>query len=100
GLDAANIMQSLQAQNAVSPGGTFDSGSERLVVRVSGSFDSEKSLASVNLRAGDRFYRLSDIATIRRGYVDPPQPLYRYNGQPAIGLAISMSAGGDVLTLG
>ncbi len=100
GLDAANIMQSLQAQNAVSPSGTFDSGSERLVVRVSGSFDSEKSLASVNLRAGDRFYRLSDIATIRRGYVDPPQPLYRYNGQPAIGLAISMSAGGDVLTLG
>lgn len=100
GIDASSLMQSLQSQNAVAPSGVFDAGGERLSVRVSGSFDSEKSLNNINLRANGRFYRLSDIATIRRGYVDPPQPIYRYNGQAAIGLAISMSAGGDVLALG
>src|SRR6476661_6631868 len=44
--------------------------------------------------------RLSDIARIRRGFADPPQPLFRVNGQPAIGLAIAMRDGGDILALG
>ena len=44
--------------------------------------------------------RLSDIASVRRGYADPPQPMFRVNGQPAIGLAIAMRDGGDVLALG
>ena len=73
---------------------------ERIAVRVSGSFNSEESLKSINFQSGNRFFRLSDIATVRRGYVDPPQPMFRYNGEPAIGLAISMAVGGDVLALG
>ena len=44
--------------------------------------------------------RLSDIAEVTRGYADPPQPLFRVNGKPAIGLAIAMRDGGDVLALG
>lgn len=44
--------------------------------------------------------RLSDIAQIRRGFADPPQPLFRVDGAPAIGLAIAMRDGGDILTLG
>jgi len=100
GIDASTLMDSLEAQNAIVPSGTLDSGNERISVRVSGSFDSEESLKSINFKSGNRFYRLSDIATVRRGYIDPPQPMFRYNGEPAIGLAISMSAGGDVLALG
>lgn len=100
GIDTASLMNSLEAQNAVVPSGVLETGDERIAVRVSGAFDSEESLKSVNFRAGNRFYRLSDIATVRRGYVDPPQPVYRYNGQDAIGLAISMTSGGDVLALG
>ncbi len=100
GLDAAVLMDSLQSQNAIVPSGVLDAGGERIAIRVSGSFDSEESLRTVNLRAGDRFYKLSDIAEIRRGYVDPPQPMFRYNGQSAIGLALSMTAGGDVLAFG
>src|SRR5204863_1268926 len=69
-------------------------------IRVSGEFTSEASLRAVNFRSGDRFFRLSDIATVRRAYVDPPQPMFRFNGEPAIGLAISMTAGGDALALG
>lgn len=100
GLDTTSLMSSLQAQNAIVPSGTLEDGQERISVRVSGSFDSEESLKAINLQANGRFYRLSDIAEIKRGYVDPPQPMFRYNGEPAIGLAISMSQGGDVLALG
>jgi multidrug efflux pump len=100
GIDAASLMDSLEAQNAIVPSGTLEDGPERIAVRVSGSFDSEESLKAINLQANGRFYRLSDIAKIKRGYVDPPQPMFRYNGEPAIGLAISMSQGGDVLALG
>src|SRR6185295_9895569 len=48
----------------------------------------------------NRYFRLSDIAQVKRGYVDPPQPMFRYNGEPAIGLAVAMAAGGDALALG
>lgn len=100
GIDTQALVDSLQAQNAIVPSGVLETGQERITVRVSGAFDSEESLKSVNLRAGSRFYKLSDVATVRRGYVDPPQPIYRFNGEAAIGLAISMTQGGDVLSLG
>ena len=100
GLDATALMQALQAQNALVPSGTVDSGPERIAIRVSGEFTSEESLKAVNFRFNNRFFRLSDIATVKRAYVDPPQPMFRYNGQPAIGLALSMTVGGDVLALG
>src|SRR6516225_4077015 len=66
----------------------------------SGAFSSEQKLASVNFAINGRMIRLSDIARIHRGYVDPPQPQFRVNGKPAIGLAISMREGGDILGLG
>ncbi|MCP6646179.1 efflux RND transporter permease subunit, partial [Klebsiella pneumoniae] len=44
--------------------------------------------------------RLADIATIRRGFADPPQPMFRTNGKPSIGLAIAMRDGGDILAMG
>ncbi|MFN3867511.1 MAG: efflux RND transporter permease subunit [Hyphomicrobiaceae bacterium] len=100
GIDAKTLMDSLAAQNAIQPSGVLDAGGERISIRVSGSFDGEAGLRNVNLRYGDKFYKLSDIATIRRGYVDPPQPMLRYNGESAIGLAVSMTSGGDVLSLG
>ena len=100
GLDSNALVQALQAQNALVPSGTVDAGPERIAIRVSGEFTSEESLKAVNFRFQDRFFRLSDIATVRRAYVDPPQPMFRFNGQPAIGLAISMATGGDALALG
>ncbi len=100
GLDANALMQVLQAQNALVPSGTVDSGPERIAIRVSGEFTSEESLKAVNFRFNNRFFRLSDIATVKRAYVDPPQPMFRYNGEPAIGLAVAMTVGGDVLALG
>ena len=100
GLDVRSIMASLQGQNAVAPSGVFQEGPERISVRVNGQFTSEASLNAVNLRINDRFFPLTDVATITRGYADPPRTLFRYNGQPAIGLAIGMKSGANLLHFG
>jgi multidrug efflux pump subunit AcrB len=99
GIDQRQVVQSLQSQNAVTPAGVIEAGPERISVRTSGQFASEKDLAEVNLRLNDRFYRLADIADIsaamstRRADV----PLQR---QPAIGLAIAMKKGGNIQVFG
>ncbi|MDE5454834.1 AcrB/AcrD/AcrF family protein [Bradyrhizobium sp. CSA112] len=100
GLDVRSIMASLQGQNAVTPSGVFQEGPERISVRVNGQFTSEASLKAVNLRINDRFFPLTDVATITRGYVDPAKTLFRYNGQPAIALAIGMKSGANLLHFG
>ena len=99
-LDYPTILATLQAQNLVRPAGTIQTGQERVFLRVSGSFDSEQDIESVNIVAGDRIFRLGDIATVRRGFSDPPQPMFRVNGKPAIGIAIAMRDAGDILALG
>jgi multidrug efflux pump subunit AcrB len=100
GLDQRSIIASLQAQNAITPSGVLQAGPERVAVRVSGQFTSEESLKAINLRVNDRFFPLTDIAAIHRGYVDPPTSLFRFKGQPAIGLAIGMKAGANLLQFG
>ena len=100
GIDRAALIAALQAQNAVSPSGSIQTGDEKLLLQVSGAFHSEQDILAVNFLSNGRLIRLRDIAQVRRSYADPPQPMLRVNGQPAIGLAIAMSEGGDILALG
>ena len=100
GIDQQSIIKTLQAQNAVTQSGFVNAGPERVALRVSGQFTSEDSLRSINLRVNNRFFPLTEVATIRRGYVDPPSSLFRFNGQPAIGLAIGMKTGANLLHFG
>ncbi|OIS91862.1 efflux RND transporter permease subunit [Brucella cytisi] len=100
GLDQQAILQALQDQNAITPSGVVEAGPERISVRVSGQFNSEADLRAVNLRVNDRFFRLSDVATITRGYVDPPASIFRVNGHDAIGLGIGMKPNGNLLEFG
>lgn len=100
GIDRANLVSALQAQNIVIPAGTIQTGNEKLLLRVSGAFDSEASILAVNFVANGRLIRLRDIARVHRACSDPPQPMFRVNGEPAIGLAIAMREGGDILALG
>jgi len=100
GISTQQVVSTLQAQNAIAPSGVVQGGGERVSVRVGGQFSSEESLREVNLRVNNRFFRLSDIATITRGYEDPPSALFRFNGQPAIGLAIGMKQGSNLLEFG
>ena len=100
GIDRSALIAALQAQNVVSPAGTIQTGDEKLLLRVTGAFESEQDLRNINFVANGRMIRLRDIAEIRRGFADPPQPLFRVNGKPAIGLGIAMREGGDILALG
>ncbi|MEK1930557.1 MAG: efflux RND transporter permease subunit, partial [Pararhizobium sp.] len=100
GIDRADIIATLQAQNAVTQSGFIQAGPERIALRVGGRFISEDTLRGINLKVNDRFFPLTDVASITRGYVDPPTSLFRFNGKPAIGLAIGMKTGGNLLAFG
>ncbi|MGV8939247.1 MAG: efflux RND transporter permease subunit [Allorhizobium sp.] len=100
GIDQQSVIETLQAQNAVTQSGFVDAGPERIALRVGGQFTSEESLKAINLRVNDRYFPLTDIATIKRGYVDPASTLFRYKGEPAIGLSIGMKTGANLLAFG
>jgi multidrug efflux pump subunit AcrB len=100
GLNQSAILAGLQAQNVVRPAGVVRTGDEEFSLRVTGAFESEADILEKNFVADGRLLRLRDVATVRRGYADPPQSMFRVNGRPAIGLAIAMRDGGDVLGLG
>ncbi|MFK3947150.1 efflux RND transporter permease subunit [Pseudomonas fulva] len=100
GIPLQAVQQALQEQNAVSTAGFFETPSERVQLRVSGRFDSVEQIRQLPLRVGERTFRLGDVARVYRGYNDPPAPRMRFMGEDAIGLAVSMKDGGDILTLG
>jgi multidrug efflux pump subunit AcrB len=100
GLDRSMLIAALQAQNVVQPAGAVQTEFETLQLRVSGAFQSEEDVRNINFAVDGRVLRLADIASVRRGYADPPQPMFRVNGEPGIGLAIAMRDGGDILALG
>ncbi|WP_417254524.1 efflux RND transporter permease subunit [Celeribacter sp.] len=100
GLDAQTVLSSLSAQNAIVPSGMISTEDENILLRVTGQFDTVEALAQAPLRSGDIFFTLSDVGEITEGYDDPPSELFRYNGEPAIGLKIGMLDGGNILDFG
>jgi multidrug efflux pump subunit AcrB len=100
GLSQSALLAAIQSQNAVSPTGVIETAKDRVAIRVSGQFNSEDAVRNINFRVDGKFYRLSDVAKVTRGYVDPPVSLFRYDGQPAIGLAVGMKPGANLLKFG
>jgi len=100
GVPLEAVQQALREQNAVSTAGFFETPSERLQLRVSGQFDSVEQIRQFPIRVGDRTFRIDDVADVHRGFNDPPAPRMRFMGEDAIGLAVSMKDGGDILVLG
>jgi multidrug efflux pump subunit AcrB len=106
GLDLNLVIAQLAAQNAVEGAGQLNAGSENLQVRIGGQFQSVAQLEQfpirgVNANTGAATQlRLSDIAVISRGVIDPPQVKVRHQGKPVIALGVSMAKGGDIIALG
>ncbi|MFN2376618.1 MAG: efflux RND transporter permease subunit [Candidatus Binatia bacterium] len=102
GLSPMVLRQTLEAQNIVLSGGDISTGQERIVLEPSGNFESLEDLGRAILQLPGRpeLVYLEDVATIRRAYIDPPQTMLRASGSPALGLAISMREGGDIIRLG
>jgi multidrug efflux pump len=100
GVSFDQVQQTLQSQNAITPAGSFETDSDRIYLRPSGAFDSVEAIRNISIRANGHLFRLGDVAEVRRGFSDPPQPRMRYDGKNALGLAVSMRAGGDIIQLG
>jgi multidrug efflux pump len=90
----------LAQQNQVASAGRVHGDQANLQVRVTGGFESVQAIESVALRVNGRSFRVSDVATVRRGYADPPATKMRHQGREVIGVAVTMRRGGDVVALG
>jgi multidrug efflux pump len=100
GLDAQSIGAALQTQNAIAPAGTITATKVDLPLRVDGSFRSLDEVRNLRLRVSGSTLRVGDIATVRRGYIDPPESMMRFNGREVIGLGIVPNTDADVVQLG
>lgn len=100
GLDLQTIAATVKAQTAVTPSGMVETDTANAYLRITGSPNSVENIAAIPINANGKIFRLGDIAQISRGYADPPDPLMYYNGQPAVGVAISMEDGGNNIQLG
>jgi multidrug efflux pump len=100
GVEPAAVFAALAQQNAVAAAGSFETPSDRIYIRASGALDSVESVRAMAIRANGRLFRLGDVATVTRGFADPPQPRMRYMGREALGIAVSMVPRGDIIALG
>jgi multidrug efflux pump subunit AcrB len=100
GLTPQQIADAVSAQNAVSGSGLFTTANDRVYVRPSGQFQSEEKIADTLIRVNGRVIRLGDIATIKRGYTDPPEQYMRFDNQTVLGIGVTMEPSGDVVALG
>jgi multidrug efflux pump len=100
GIDPTIIVNTVSMQNSITPSGMIETASDNVYLRVTGMFEDVEDIRNLPIRANGRTFRLGDIAKIQRSNVDPAEPKMFYNGQPAIGIAVSMDKGGNILTLG
>jgi len=100
GIPMSAVQAALQSQNSVADAGFVDTASDRVRIRVSGQFHSVEEIRRFPITANGRTQVLGDIAVVKRGFSEPPQPRMRFMGEDAIGIAVSMKAGGDILKLG
>ena len=99
-LSLADVTGALAQQNAQAEAGFFDTAQERIYLRPDGAYADLDALRDTVIRAGGRSFRLGDVADIRRGFEDPPADQMRFMGREALGVGVSMRAGGDIIALG
>jgi multidrug efflux pump len=100
GITPQQIFDSVAKQNAVTSGGSVDTSADRINLRVTGAFSGVDAIAAVPVQSEGGNFRLGDIATVTRGYQDPPSFLVREGGKPALGLGVSMQDGANIVKLG
>ena len=104
GIHPRQIVDGLRDKNIVSDSGRINVGESFIAVEPTGTFSTVREFEDLLLsgvsEAGKGQIYLRDVADVRRGYVEPPTRLLRYDGHPAIGLGISTTSGGNVVTMG
>ena len=100
GIPPTAITDALAAQDAMATSGSIETESDTVQLRDSGVFENIEDIRALPIAANGKVFRLGDIASIERKAVDPSEPRMLYNGAPAVGIAVSMEAGGNILALG
>ena len=100
GIAPATIAEAVKGQNAMTATGMIDTSSDNVYLRLSGAFEEVEAVKNLPVKGGNAVFRLGDIARVERKYTEPADPKMYYNGKPAVGVAVSMKDGGNILTLG
>lgn len=100
GVSPQAIFSALQSQNALTPAGSVETQGPRVFIRLDGAFDTLQKIRETPVVAQGRTLKLSDIATVKRGYEDPADFLVRNGGEPSLLLGIVMREGWNGLELG
>jgi len=100
GIPPTAITDALSAQDAMMTSGTLETASDTVHLRASGVFENIEDIRALPIAANGKIFRLGDIANVERKTIDPPDPKMFYNGAPAVGIAVSMEDGGNILALG
>ncbi|ENW38677.1 efflux RND transporter permease subunit [Acinetobacter baumannii] len=100
GIPVSAIQEALQKQNSMASTGFFETGTDRIQIRVSGQLQSVEDIKKMPLLVGDKTIQLGDVADVYRGFSQPAQPRMRFMGDNGIGIAVSMRKGGDIIALG
>ena len=100
GIPPTAITDALSAQDAMMTSGTLETASDTVHLRASGVFENIEDIRALPIAANGKIFRLGDIASVERKTIDPPDPKMFYNGAPAVGIAVSMEDGGNILALG
>lgn len=100
GLSPSSLVEMLAAERTMLPAGAIDTETDDVYLRVTGDFADAAHLRSMPINVSGKVYRLGDVAHVERRAVEPSDPKMYYNGVPAIGIAVSMTPGGNILRLG
>ena len=125
GISMESIQNTLRGQNLVTDSGGLDLPRDRLRIEQTGAFDSPEDIENLliagrgvttggseaimstgvdslelGLTSADALIPLNSFASVRRGYMEPPMALMRYNGEPAIGISVSNVSGANIVDLG
>ena len=100
GIPVTAIQEALQKQNSINNAGFFETGTDRIQIRVTGALQNVDDLKHMPLLIGNRTIQLGDVAEVYRGFSEPAQPRMRFMGENGIGIAVSMRKGGDIIALG
>lgn len=102
GLSPSVIVDELRNRNIVSDSGSVNVGDNFIAINPTGLVDSVEEIGDIMISggAGESQIFLRDVADVRRGYQDPPPNILRYDGERAVGIAISTAQGGNVVTMG
>ncbi|MDM7322378.1 MAG: efflux RND transporter permease subunit, partial [Gammaproteobacteria bacterium] len=100
GFSVPQLIEVLRGQNVIAATGAYHTPTDRIFVRPEGSFQSLDDLRELPIPLEGHTLRLGEVAEIKRGYEDPPPALFRFMGQPALGIGVAMRKGGDVIALG